>query len=147
MNYSEALRKAAAFCSKSEHCISDLEAKYEQWEISPEFRSKITSFLIQEKYLDEQRYSRAFVNDKFKYQQWGRIKIAAMLRQKGISADTISEALSAIDEEAYKTLIKKLILEKLKKTTGKNEYEKRAKLLRYMAGKGFEPGLVIQYLN
>jgi len=70
-----------------------------------------------------------------------------MLRQKGISADTISEALSAIDEEAYKTLIKKLILEKLKKTTGKNEYEKRAKLLRYMAGKGFEPGLVIQYLN
>ncbi len=147
MNYSEALRKSAAFCSKSEHCISELEAKYEQWEVNPEFRSKITSYLIQEKYLDEERYCRSFTNDKFKYQKWGRIKIASMLRQKRISAETISEAFSVIDEDAYRATIERLVTEKSKKTTGKNEYEKRAKLLRYMASKGFEPELVMHFLK
>ena len=147
MTYEEALYKSAAYCSLAERCKADLQAKFDLWEVGLSDRKKILNHLIQEKYLNESRYARSFVQDKFRYNKWGRIKISYALRAKGIENEIIQESLNTINEEEYQEMIIRLAKEKSKSLKFKSEYEKTGKLLRYLAGKGFEPGIVQKTLK
>jgi regulatory protein len=147
VNYDEALFKSAAYCSLSERCTADLNSKFDLWEVSLSDRKKILNHLIQEKYLNESRYARSFVQDKFRYNKWGRIKISHALRAKSIGSEMIQESLNTINEEEYQEMIIRLAKEKSKSLKFKSEYEKTGKLLRYLAGKGFETGIVQKVLK
>ena len=78
----EALNKAAAYCTLCERCISEVSAKLTAWGVPFTEQEKIIARLIDEKFIDEARYCRAFVNDKLRFNRWGRIKIIATLRYK-----------------------------------------------------------------
>jgi regulatory protein len=147
VNYEQALHKSAAYCSSSEHCISELKEKLDKWEVDRSDQSKIISYLIQEKYMDEVRYAVAFVKDKFRYNKWGKIKIAMALRLKKIASETIADALYAIDEEEYNQMIIRLIKEKDRSIKYNNQYERQAKLLRYMSSKGFETETILRLIS
>lgn len=140
-------RKAALFCSHSERCISEVESKLQQWGVPNDHIAPIIAYLLKEKYLDERRYAMAFVNDKFRFQQWGKLKMLFHLKIKKIEPEVIREALNSIDALAYESMIRKLSHAKSLKISYKSENEKNTKVIRYLASKGFETELVGLYLK
>lgn len=147
LTYEEALYKSAAYCSQSEHCISELKNKLTQWSVTESDQFKIIRYLKEEKYLDEKRFAFAYVKDKFRYNKWGKIKIRLELHQKKIEKELIEVALEEIDEEEYKGMIIRLAKEKEKKLTYRNEYERKGKLYRFLAGKGFEMDVISKIIQ
>ena len=147
LTYEEALYKSAAYCSQSEHCISDLRNKLTQWGVMESDRDKIIRYLVDENYINESRYAIAFTKDKFRYNKWGKIKIRLELHQKKIEKELIEAALEEIDEEEYKGMIIRLAKEKEKKLTYRNEYERKGKLYRFLAGKGFEMDVISKIIQ
>ena len=141
-NYSEALAFAAAFCSAAEHCESEILEKTARFELEYEEQTKMVQRLQQEGFLDEKRYVKAFVSDRFRFNKWGRIKIRYMLRQKGLSAELTEEGLGLIPDEDYQEMLLTLLKQKGPSVKSKSKYELRGKMLRYAAGRGFEPALI-----
>lgn len=143
----EALQKAAAFCSGAEHCRSEIVRKLALWGLPAPSIEKITAYLQKEKYIDEERYCRAFVHDKVLYNKWGRTKIRMALRQKQISETAIKLALSDLPADDYLTGLQNILKAKSKTIKAANEYEKRNKLIRFALSRGFEMDAVCQCLQ
>jgi regulatory protein len=137
-NYSEALSAAAGYCSMAEHCISEVVEKLKRYELTSEEQSTLIKRLQDEGYLNETRYVKAFVKDKFRFGKWGRIKIRYALRQKGISTSIADEGLLEIPDEDYRELLTNLLRQKKRTIKANSPYELRGKLLRFAAGRGFE---------
>lgn len=138
MTEKEALNLAMKLCSKKEYASGDMLNKLREWELTDESAQKVISGLIREKFIDDRRYARAFVNDKLRFAKWGKIKISYMLRQKGIPADIISETLNSIDTGNYEEILYSELLKKAKTLKAENEYEFRGKLIQFATGRGFE---------
>ena len=134
----EARFKAEAYCSASEHCRVDVLAKLYQWGASEDTWEDILKHLEREKYIDESRYAVAFVRDKFRFNQWGRIKITQALRMKQIAAVSISEALEEIEEDEYLSVLTSLLKKKLRSVKASNDYERNGKLIRFAVSHGYE---------
>ncbi|MBO5679739.1 MAG: RecX family transcriptional regulator [Bacteroidaceae bacterium] len=147
MTADEILYKLAAKCSISEQCLSDIEAKLAKYDLPDEEKTRILRYLVEEKYIDDKRYAEAFVRDKYRFNKWGRIKIAQGLRMKGIDSQTISNAMETINETEYLSILRDLIKTKRKSIRGKNDYEINGKLARFATGRGFEYGAIRQCLE
>ena len=147
MEYKEALRRAAALCSRQEQCSSHIMEKLNHWNISEEDTRRIIDLLQQEKYLDNLRYAIFYTRDKFRLNGWGKVKISVMLRRKGIPESLIKEALSEIDDESYFSACAKLISEKSATLNEKNHFVRKGKLFRHAAQRGFESELIHRILN
>ena len=147
MNKSTAFSQLAARCSTTELCIADIRSKLERMELTDEERDAIVQRLLDEHFIDEGRYARAFVSDKFRFARWGRIKIRQALRQKGIAAADINEALQTIDDDAYRQTLIELLAAKRRTLKASSPYEANGKLIRFAAGRGFEPSLICQFLD
>lgn len=145
--YKIALTKAMALCSRREYCSEDIRARLQSWSVSEKDAEKIISALIKENFLNEARYSEAFVKDKFRYNKWGRVKIAAHLKAKSIPGELIRSALDSIDDKLYRNTLKELIASHRKSVKAKNQYDLKGKLLRYGLSKGFESSLLYDLLN
>lgn len=130
--------KAEAYCSSVERCVSEVEAKLEQWGAEDECKERVIRCLIDEKYIDQKRYCAAFVRDKYRFNQWGRVKIVQALRLKKIPADIISLGLEEIDESEYLSVLSGLVEQKKKTVKANTEYERNGKLIRFAVGRGFE---------
>lgn len=147
MEFKKAIEKCMYICSQREYCINDIEVKLMKWEVNPSDREKIISHLLSEKFIDHIRYVTAFVNDKFNFNHWGKIKIRYHLKQKRIEEKTINNSLDLIDDTKYDKVILKEINKKRRSATGKNDFEKNQKTARYVISKGFEPYKVFKILN
>lgn len=138
LSESEMLHRAAAYCSASEHCIQEVENKIKTAGLTEEESDRIIARLTKEGFIDESRFARYFVNDKLRFNKWGRIKIGYELQKKGIPSDIRAEALDNIDEQEYESILLSLLKSKKKSTRGKDDRDLYTKLLRYAAGRGFE---------
>lgn len=147
MNKSTAFSQLAARCSTAELCIADIRSKLERMELTDEERDAIVQRLLDEHFIDEGRYARAFVSDKFRFARWGRIKIRQALRLKGIAAADINEALQTIDDDAYRQTLIELLAAKRRTLKASSPYEANGKLIRFAAGRGFEPSLICQFID
>lgn len=144
---SEMLHRAAAYCSAAERCREEVRRKIEAGGLPDEAVDRILDRLAGEKFIDERRFARSFVNDKLRFNKWGRIKIGYELQKKRIPADIREEALAAIDEEEYRGILYDLLKTKKKGTRGKDERDLFYKLLRFAAGRGFESGEAVRCLK
>lgn len=139
--------KASYYCSLSEHCIQKVREKLVQWETPKEFIDPIIEKLIEEDYINEERFAVAFVKDKFRFNHWGKIKITTHLKALNIHSSIIAKAIEEIKEEEYVEMLDEIV-EKKRKTINKGtDYEIRAKLLRHALSRGFEYDLVASKLN
>ena len=102
--------------------------------------------LVQEKYIDESRYCRAFINDKVRFARWGRIKIAQALRQKQIPSSLYLPLLDEIDEACYSEQLRRLLEAKQREVKGRNAYERKAKLVRFALGRGYEMDEICRFI-
>ena len=143
----EALGRVASLCSRSEYCISQVEEKLERWGVVSEVRERIIARLLEERFIDEARFSRSYALDKLRYNHWGRVKIDQMLRLLGISSADRKSALDELPDDEYLDILCRLARQKLPTIKAGSDYERKAKLARYLAGKGFETSLVFQALD
>ncbi|MDR1813487.1 MAG: RecX family transcriptional regulator [Tannerella sp.] len=142
----EMLKKMADYCTRTERCISDVRKKIRYSELPPEAEERIISRLVHEKFIDEERFAKSFVNDMLRFNHWGRVKIAYELKFRNIRPQIYGKALEAIDENEYQTILSTLLNSKLRTTKGRPN-EVFQKLLRFASTKGFETSLIIKTLK
>ena len=147
MTEQEAYLRLAALCAQAEHCEYEMQEKMRRWEIADDAQARVMQRLITERYVDDERFARAFANDKVKYNKWGRRKVEAALWQKGISSDIYAPVLDAVDRELYADTLLPLLKAKQRTVTGRTAYERHYKLLRYAIGRGFDVELAKQCLD
>lgn len=140
------LNSMMAYCSRTEHCVFDVMEKLSAAAVSEDDANEIVQELIRLGYIDELRYARAFVNDKFRFNKWGKIKIAHVLRQKKLASNVIQDALDTIDDEAYNQVLMQLI-ESKKKTTKATATQQRAAVMRFALSRGFEYETIMRLLR
>ena len=141
-----AFLRLATLCARSEQAEGDLRKKLQSWSINNGDADSIISRLKQERYLDNERYARAYCRDKFRFNGWGRLKISFMLRGKGIEQEFIDQALAEIDDQQYANVLEDIITNKAKTLNGKDSEHTRAALLRFATSRGFETNLIFTAL-
>ena len=143
----EMLHRAAAYCSTAERCIQDVQKKIDAAGLPPDASERIIARLLKERFIDESRYTRFFVNDKLRVNKWGRVKIGYELYKKNIPSPIREESLAAIDEGEYRSILLDLLKSKKKSTKGKDERDLFNKLLRFASGRGFESRITLDCLS
>lgn len=139
--------KAEAYCSVAERCADDVLRKLEQWGVPKTAHESIVAYLVKERYIDERRYACAFVRDKYRFNQWGRIKISQALRMKYLASDDISTALDEIDEDEYEAILTSLLQKKQRSIKASTEYERNGKLIRFAASHGYDMGEILRCMK
>lgn len=132
------MNRAAALCASSEQAPADIRDKLTKWGLTAVEARQVLDQLISQGFIDEARYARAFVNDRFNFNGWGRVKIAHQLRLKGISGELIGEAVNAIDEENYRQRLIELLRAKWRTVKGREPRAAWAAMMRFAASRGFE---------
>lgn len=133
---------AALLCSKSEKCTSEILEKLRLLGLSSDESEPVIKKLVAEKFLDDERYARAYIRDKFRMNHWGKQKIAYMLHSKKISPEIQELAFEEIENEDYSDELRKLLTDKVRTIKAKDQYDKRNKLMRFALGRGFESGKI-----
>lgn len=136
-NEREALLSLTALCARGEHCAYEMEEKMRRWGLGEEAMARVMEHLINNKYIDDSRYARAFALDKIRYAKWGRRKVEQALWAKRIDEATRREVLEEIGEEEYMRVLRPLVKSKAKGVKAANDYERNMKLARFALGRGF----------
>lgn len=143
----EMFTRMAALCSHSEQCSSDIRRKITASGLSNDEAGEIIEKLMAEKFIDDERYVRSYVADKFRFNKWGKVKMRHYLKMKGIPEETIEKGLAEIDMEKYREILINTLKEKARTVKKKNRFERMGQIIRFAQNRGFEPELIHRYLN
>lgn len=114
-----------------------MKEKMTRWGIEDDAQQRVMEYLVANRYVDDRRYARSFVNDKLKYNKWGPRKIEQALWMKHIDDSIRQEALDDVDNAEYICVLRPLLQSKRKTTKAESDYEMNQKLLRFAIGRGF----------
>ena len=137
----------AALCAQAEHCQWEMLEKMRRWELPEEEQARVMQRLVSERYVDDERYARAFVKDKVRYNKWGRRKVEQALWQKHIDDDIRQRVLDEVDDSEYLAVLKPLLQQKRRSTKAANDYELNQKLVRFAVSRGFTFDIIRQCLE
>ena len=138
----EAFLRLATLCAQAEHCEKEMRDKMKRWELDETTQDKIIERLTKERYIDDERYARAFVKDKIRYNKWGRRKVEQALWLKRINQDVQQRVLDEIDEKEYLDVLKPLLKQKRKTIKAESDYELNQKLVRFALSRGFDFNII-----
>ncbi len=139
----QALQKVKQYCAYQERSHSEVKEKLYSFGLYKKDVEELLSILIEENYLNEERFAVQYAGGKFRMKQWGRVKIKYALKQKQVSEYCIKKALATISEADYARTLQKLFDLKLKTLRSeKNIFIKKRKLQDHLLQKGFEVALV-----
>lgn len=147
MTEQEAYLRLAALCAQAEHCEQEMRDKMRRWGLDEAAQDKVVERLTKERYIDEERYARAFVKDKIRYNKWGRRKVQQALWMKHISDDIQQQVLDEIDEKEYLDVLRPLLKQKRKSIKAESDYELNQKLVRFALSRGFGFDIIRQCLD
>ena len=147
MTEQEAYLRLAALCAQAEHCEYEMQEKMRRWEIADDAQARVMQRLITERYVDDERFARAFANDKVKYNKWGRRKVEQAMWLKHIAEDIRQRVLDSIDDEEYITILRPLLQQKRRSVKAHNDYELRQKLIKFAIGRGFTMDIIKQCIS
>jgi regulatory protein len=145
--YKKYFARLSQLCARNEKCEQDIQKKMMQWDIPQEDGEKLIDQLKQLDFINHQRYSTAFARDKLRFNHWGRKKIAYALYAKNIEEKYIQQALEALSDEQYETILEKELDKKIKSLKVNDQNQLRNKLSQYLIQKGFESGKVFEFVN
>lgn len=147
MTEQEAYLQLAALCAQAEHCRQEMLDKMKRWGLDEGVKNRIISRLVKERFVDDERYARAFVKDKVRYNKWGRRKIQQALWMKRIDEHIQQQVLDEIEEREYLDVLRPLLKQKRKSVKAQNDYELNQKLIRFALGRGFTFDVIRQCIN
>jgi regulatory protein len=142
-----ALMKMQSWCAYQERCQQDARTKLYELGLWPEAVENIIVKLIEDNFLNEERFATTFARGKFTIKKWGRIKIKQELKQKRVGDYCLKKAMQQIDETEYIITLTKLIDSKRKLIKEKSPIKLKFKLMNYVLSKGYEKDLVFDILN
>ena len=137
----------AALCAQAEHCQWEMTEKMRRWELSDEAQARVMERLTRERYVDDERYARAFVNDKVRYNKWGRRKVEQALWAKHIDEDIRQRVLDEVTDEEYLRVLRPLLQQKRRTTKAPDEYTLNRKLVQFALSRGFTFDIIRQCLD
>ena len=140
----EARTKMERYCVYQERCHYEVEMKLREMQLITEAVEQILLHLIENDFINETRFARAFARGKFSIKKWGRNRITNELKKRKISAYNINLALQEIDDSDYIITLDSLAEKRLKQITEKDKYKKRKKLADYLLYRGWESDLVYE---
>ncbi|MEP6261084.1 MAG: regulatory protein RecX [Gillisia sp.] len=143
----EATLKLMQYCAYRDRSHKEVEEKLREMRMIPAACEQIIVQLMQENFLNEERFARSFVRGKFRIKKWGRIKIKQELKFREISAPLIKIALTEIDETEYFSTLTELAIKKNALLKEKDPFKKRKKLANYLLQKGYESALIFEVLD
>lgn len=143
----KALSRMAHQCARKECCVFDIKTKLLRYNLDADVIERIIAELKKEKYIDELRFTRSFINDKIRFNKWGKVKIEFALRQKRIPENIVSEAFLDYSESQLNDSLPDLLQAKWRTIKGNTEYEKQNKLIRFALSRGFEMNNIKQCLK
>lgn len=138
----EALVKLETLCVRSEQSQADCMEKLRRWGVDGGAARKIVDSLVDRRFVDDDRFARAYAADKIRFNRWGRRKVRMMLAAKKIASDLISSALEVVDDNEYEQLLLSLLRAKVRASAIECTFDGRTKLFRFGATRGFETELV-----
>lgn len=138
----QALQKLKHYCAYQERCHSEVKEKLYNLGAWKKDHDEIIATLIEENYLNEERFALAFAGGKFRVKQWGRVKIKYELKQKQVSEYCIKKSLKQIDEEEYIKVLNKLAKDKYTSLKSEQYLIRKKKTMDYLIAKGFEMDLI-----
>lgn len=138
MTPEKALNIAAGICSQKEYCTQEIKEKLKKWELPENEIARILCSLQQHQFIDDRRFATFYARDKFRFNKWGRQKIAQMLRQKQINPEIIREALAQLPSEDYRHHLPHPITGKTKNVKRRHSNTHQGKINRFAAGRGFD---------
>lgn len=143
----QVLDKMAKYCAYQERCVKDVRDKLKTFNLPQEEKNKILDYLLDNRFVNDERFAKSFVRGKINQSGWGLNKIRFHLIQKGIAKDIIDEALGRTDEEVYRQRLIDILKTKSKTIKAETDFEKKRKLAAYAMQKGFEASLVWEVLK
>ena len=143
----QVLDKMAKYCAYQERCVKDVRDKLKAFDIPQTEKDKILDYLLDNRFVNDERFAKSFVRGKVNQSGWGLNKIRFHLIQKGIAKETIDEALEQTDEDVYRQRLIDILTTKSKTIKGDSDFERKRKLAAYAMQKGFEGNLVWEVLK
>ncbi|NBC82249.1 MAG: RecX family transcriptional regulator [Bacteroidetes bacterium] len=145
--YLRALARAEHICAGREYCEMDISAKLKNYELLPDELEEILVHLRRHNFIDNRRFARAFANDKYKFNSWGKIKIRAHLTAKNIGEQDIETALSGIKHDEYESIIWQELTRKWEQLDESDLFKKEGKLFRFAQSRGYEFEITQRFID
>ena len=143
----QVLDKMAKYCAYQERCVKDVRDKLKTFDLPQEGKDKILDYLLDNRFVNDERFAKSFVRGKVNQSGWGVNKIRFHLMQKGIAKDIIDEALGQTDENLYRQRLIAILKTKSKTVKAETDFERKRKLAAYAMQKGFEGAFVWEVLK
>lgn len=143
----QVLDKMAKYCAYQERCVKEVLQKLKTFDIPQNKREAILFYLLDNHFVDDKRFAKAFVRGKINQSGWGLNKIRFHLMQKGIAKELIDEALQDTDDDSYRQRLIEVLTTKAKTVKAASDFEKKQKLAAYAMQRGFEAPLVWEVLK
>jgi len=143
----EAKKKLEYYCAYQERCHKEVAQKLRDMYMIPEAIDIIIVHLLQHNFLNEERYTKAFVSGKLKIKRWGKRRLTLELKRKDISKTNINQALTEIDDKEYIDIFNDLAEKRFYTLKEKDKYKKKKKLADYLLYRGWEYFLVYDKVN
>ncbi|MDA9563122.1 RecX family transcriptional regulator [Flavobacteriales bacterium] len=147
LSVQQALVRAQKYCAYQERCHQEVKSKLYDWGLYSEDVDNIIVTLIQEDFLNEERFAASFVRGKFRIKKWGRIKILAELGKRNITEYCKKKGLEEIEEEDYLSTLKDVLRRRASQEKEQVPYVRNQKLAAYLYTRGFESDLVWKILD
>lgn len=144
----EVLSRLQTLCARSEHCSHEMREKMMRWGVASDVQDKIVDRLIDDKFIDDERFARVFISDKLRFNHWGRRKIEQALFQKRIPKQISQPILNEITDQEYIEQLLPLIKSKRKSLSSvEDDYELRQRLVRFAFQRGFTFDVIRQVID
>ena len=140
------IEKIQSYCLYQDRCVKEVKNKLYSFKVSSQLVENIVEYLIDNDYLNEERYTKMFIQGKLRIKKWGRIKLKYELRSKGIDIKTINEYINQINEEDYINYFNEFSTSKIKFLKGSSDQKKRS-FINYFTYRGWENNLIYQKLR
>ncbi|OYU95728.1 MAG: RecX family transcriptional regulator [Bacteroidetes bacterium B1(2017)] len=143
----EILLKIASYCAYQERCHNEVLHKLAEWGVYGQEADQQLLKLIEQNYVNEERFAKAYAGGKFRVKHWGRLKIKRELKLRGISDYCIQLALKEIEDNDYQATLLKLVQDKMATLKGKHPLEANRKIYHHVATKGYEGDLIMDAIK
>ena len=140
------IEKIQSYCLYQERCVKEVKNKLYSLKISSKLAENIVEYLINNDYLNEERYTKMFVQGKLRIKKWGRIKLKYELKLKGVDTNIIEDNINKINEEEYINYFNEFSTNKIKFLKGSKDKKKRS-FINYFTYRGWENNLIYQKLR
>lgn len=143
----EIKKKLEFYCVYQDRCHKEVESKLKEYKVIPEAREMILLSLLQDDFLNEERFAKSFARGKFRIKKWGKERIVRELKFKDVSLYNIKTGLKEIDEGDYLDTLYELINKKNNSINEANIYKRKKKIVDYVRYRGFESSLIYDAVN